>query len=803
MKPPADRCLSPGARRTASRPANELPPRVQKLLGGILDLAIARLEPAVGQSIEDFERELFRAADQPRDASEQRRCFETLRAFRSRRADLSPRFFARLEEIVFRFGESSPQAEEGRPRRGELALVSEAEIEIASAIAETGGRAEVRASVPLYLLGQRFGVLAGAPAFDADHLPVGPRMLARLLLDAVAEVEMPSEHRALLLRQFERHLLALAPSLYEALNEYLVRERILPHLSFAPVRARPAVPAAAPREERGGRAKPGGARPGGEVRLAAGDAAGASEAGTARAPLGRSQRMPAEGRPLAEPPPWVGVPAPPSADEDAARASEVFETIRELLVARRQLIERFGSRADAVNAHRVSVVEVDDALQALQRRPASPVYAGGRIQVPSVQHLKQDLLAQLRAKVPEGKVPRLSEEDADTIDLVGMLFEQIMRDLKPSGLSQLLLAKLQTPLLRTALKDRAFFVQRSHPARRLLNSIAETGMYWLDAEDADRELVDKMHHLVDRISADFDGDLGLFETLLNDLSVYMQTIARRAEVAERRHVEAARGRERLEVARERAAAAIAARTRGKGLSRILIQVLEQTWTDVLALTELRHGEDSPSYRRRLEIADALVAHSGETEAAPSGEALAALRQEVEQGLALVGLTPGDAQAVVHALFSGGRQNTAEDSDPLSRTAVSMRLSSHGRMGGEASVGKREERPPNAEEQAMIERIKTLPFGTWVEFVVNQQGDRARRRLSWFSPLTGRCLFVNQRGQKVDERSLVSFARELVRGNARVIEQESETLIDRAWRHVLDALRGFVGGRARMQPGEAR
>jgi hypothetical protein len=800
LKPPADRSFSPAARSAASRPASELPPRVQKLLGGILDLAIARLEPAIGQSIEDFERELFRAADQPRDASEQRRRFETLRAFRSRRADLSPRFFGRLEEIVFGFGESSPQAEEGRPRRGELALVSEGEIEIASAIAETGGRAEVRASVPLYLLGQRFGVLAGAPAFDADHLPVGPRMLARLLLDAVAEVEMPSEHRALLLRQFERHLLALAPSLYEALNEYLVRERILPHLSFAPVRARPA----APREERGRQARPGGgAKPRGEVGLVGGEAAGAFEGGTTRAPLGRSQAMPLHGRPVAEAPSWVGVPAPPSADEDDARASEVFETIRELLVARRQIIERFGSRADAVNAHRVSVVEVDDALRALQRRPASPVYAGGRIQVPSVQHLKQDLLAQLRGKVPEGKVPRLSEEDTDTIDLVGMLFEQIMRDLKPSGLSQLLLAKLQTPLLRTALKDRAFFVQRSHPARRLLNSIAETGMYWLDAEDADRELVDKMHHLVDRISADFDGDLGLFETLLNDLSGYMQTIARRAEVAERRHVEAARGRERLEVARERAAAAIAARTRGKRLSRILTQVLEQTWTDVLALTELRHGEDSPSYRRRLEIADALIARAGETEAAPSDEALADLRQEVEQGLALVGLTPGDAQAVVHALFSGGRQNAAEDSDPLSRTAVSMRLSSHGRMGGEGSVGKREERPPNAEEQAMIERIKTLPFGTWVEFVVNQQGDLARRRLSWFSPLTGRCLFVNQRGQKVDERSLVSFARELVRGNARVIEQQSETLIDRAWRHVLDALRSFVGGRARMQPGEAR
>ncbi len=800
MKPPVDRPCTGAARSTGSASTAGLPPRARKLLEGILDLSIARLEPVIGQTIEDFERELFRAADQPRDSVAQRLCFETLRAFRSRRADVAPRFFARLEQVLFNLTAYEAGARETTARRSELALVSEAEIEIAAAIAETGGRAEVRASVPLYLLGQRFGVLAGAPAFDPDQLPVGPRSLARVLIDTVAEIEMPAEHRTLLLRQFERHLLALAPTFYEAINAYLVGERILPHLSFAPIRRGPAAPAPALREQRVERGPATETAARGRETPAMRDSVPAS-----RPAGGQPAAPPARGRPAeTSVPGWLGIPTPAPVDEDVARASEVFATIRELLISRRQLIDRFAARTDAAHGHRVSREEVEEALRALQRRPTAPVYAGGRIQAPNVQHLKQDLLAQLRGQVPEGKIPRLSDEDADTIDLVGMLFEQITRDLRPSGLAQLLLAKLQTPLLRTALQDREFFVRRSHPARRLLNSIAETGMYWLDAEDTDRELVDKMHHLVDRVCADFDGDLALFETLLEDLSAYMQTIARRAEVAERRHVEAARGRERLEIARERAATAIAARTQGRRLPPILGQVLEQTWTDVLALTELRHGEDSPSYRRRLELVARLIHLAGAGGPAPGSAELAELRGEVIQGLALVGLTPTDAEAVVRALFSSASRSHSPENDPAMSpgTELPLRLKTHGRMGGGDAPMKREERPPNAEELAMIERIKALPFGTWVEFVVNQQGDRARRRLSWYSPLTGRCLFVNQRGQKVDERSLVSLARELVRGNARIIEERGENLIDRAWRQVVDALKTFVGGRPNVQPREA-
>ena len=70
----------------------------------------------------------------------------------------------------------------------------------------------------------------------------------------------------------------------------------------------------------------------------------------------------------------------------------------------------------------------------------------------------------------------------------------------------------------------------------------------------------------------------------------------------------------------------------------------------------------------------------------------------------------------------------------------------------------------------------------------------RRRLAWFSPVTGRALFVNQRGQRVDDatgpQDLDQLARLVAIGQARVVQAERSGLVDRAWQAALSALRGL-------------
>lgn len=122
----------------------------------------------------------------------------------------------------------------------------------------------------------------------------------------------------------------------------------------------------------------------------------------------------------------------------------------------------------------------------------------------------------------------------------------------------------------------------------------------------------------------------------------------------------------------------------------------------------------------------------------------------------------------------------------------MKVKARARLGEDAEKAKRPALPPRTPaEQARYEQLRVMPFGAWIEFTTNQQGDVVRRRLSWFSPVTDNALFVNQRGQRVGEQSLDSLARMLAHGQARIVPADRGRILDRAWYAAIRALRSFA------------
>lgn len=754
----------------ASRP---FPARVRRLLEGILEYASDELERGLAATLNDVEQQLFKLAEQARSNEVQQACFESLRAVKRSRSDFTPRYMIGLEAALAGIsdpqGASEKHASQSSPT-GELGLVEDREMEENAVLYSIASRAEVRASLALYLLGQRFGVLAGAPAFEPENLPVGPQALCRILRRATDCLEIPADSRALVFRQFERHVLSLYSDFVEAINRFLAGEGVLATLAYVPMRvrrsddeARPAKPAARKRE--GGRAASG-APPGPAV----------------------NTRWPGE-----------AVARDIAREDGDKQHEEMFSILRQLLASRRELTGKLSGHAAQApaNMYVASPNEVESVLGVLQQKPTAAVLVDGKPALRSVQHVKQDLLAQLRQMAPQGKTPALSEEDGDTIDLVAMLFDFIMREIRPNSPAAGLLAKLQVPLMRVAMRDKGFFTRQIHPARQMLSAIAETGAYWSDEDDGDRATVEKMRSVVDRVVGEFDGDVGMFESLSEDLGSHLQTLARKAEVAERRHVEAARGKEKLALARRQASQAVSERVEGHKIPRFVHTLLTQAWTDVLALSLLRQGEDSDGYRRQLEIAERLVRAAGnvqgEAGALDREEALE-LRDEIEQSLGQVGYHAEDAKAIAVRLTSHENDEEAGTDDPASRTELALRLKARSRLGGEdVKAGGAARQPPlDAQEKACLEQIKALPFGSWLEFVINQQGEVVRRRMSWFSTLTGHVVFVNARGHRVGDHTLEGLARMMAQGQLRPMASEKSNLIDRAWGAIVTALKGFQG-----------
>jgi len=361
---------------------------------------------------------------------------------------------------------------------------------------------------------------------------------------------------------------------------------------------------------------------------------------------------------------------------------------------------------------------------------------------------------------------------------------------RPNSTAASLLSKLQVPLLRVALHDKGFFNQQEHPARQMLDAVAETGAYWAGEDAADRELIGNVEKLVERISQEFDGDISLFNSLLADLANQTQAVMRRAELAERRHVEAARGKEKLAIAQAHASRIMTEITNAHPVPKFTRALLHQAWTDVLALTALRHGEDSEEWRRQVEVATEIAASASAVATgvrAPSvdPQQAAELGQHVEQSLMQVGYHADEAAAIGQRLSTG-----SEDADdPASRTEIAIKLKARARLGENSAVKpKGIQLPPlNAHEQECLDRIHSLPFGSWLEFVTNQQGDCVRRRLSWFSPISGHCLFINHRGQRVGDFTLDTLARAMARDQVRLIEPKKESLLDRALHKVMHLL----------------
>jgi len=217
-------------------------------------------------------------------------------------------------------------------------------------------------------------------------------------------------------------------------------------------------------------------------------------------------------------------------------------------------------------------------------------------------------------------------------------------------------------------------------------------------------------------------------------------------------------------------------------------LLNQAWADVLTLNLLRNGQESQEWRGSVDLTERIaLITSTSAEAAPEPDEV--LTSRIEQSLAQAGYHKDESEAIARRLSSAGGED-----ETTSRTELTARVMNRQRLGEKAVPQKKTAQLPRTpEEQECHAYLRTLPFGSWFEFVTNQQAETRRHRLSWFSPVTDNALFVNQRGQRIGEQSQDSLARLMARDQVRVVTEDKGRLIDRAWQATVKALRSFAGG----------
>jgi hypothetical protein len=726
------------------------------LLNAVRSIATRRLQQYIGNMFEHVDDALFDLAEKAENNAAQMHYFDGMREVRKRRPVIERSFLAQVSRELNDFvsgQRSTPTGSAPTPLAGsiELSLVADNELEESLAITSMIGKNETRLTRDLFAVNQRLSVICGGAKIEDATNPIGPALLAQAFRLSMRELSADMRVKLIIYKLFDRYVMASLDELYQETNAELMRAGVLPQL----------------RHE--------------VVRHGSGAASGANAAAG-------------------------DVTAPVTVDDSEASA-ELLQTLRTLFGARRA--HPNVPLATMAQGPLPTPNELLGALSVLQSQaatiPVTPSLSEASTLdiTQQVLQLKEQLLSQLGSL--RGQKPgQIATMDEDTIDLVGMLFEFILEDRNLPPQMQVMLARLQIPYLKAAIIDRKLFAHRQHPARRLLDGLADAAKSWSEESDRDGRLHDTVKGIVERLLQEFDDDMTIFDRLYAELQQFQEANRRRAELAEQRVAESTRGREKLEQARRRAAREILNRIGDNVLPPLVHGVLSRAWANYLVLTILRKGEESPEFREALRFIDAFIAS---TKPVRTPEAKRDLRQllpgierALRKGLANVAFQDADIERLLGQLHAYYRQQlgeaapaaTEQHSHAVDSAPAPLPIPESIQPLAE-SMADLEDDPANAEPEASsitpevreeLEHVSSLKPGTWLEFSSDDEHFE-RAKLSWISPMSGRYLFVNRRGLKVADYSPYELATVMAEGRARILA--SNALFDRAMDAIVDRL----------------
>ncbi|QJD60640.1 DUF1631 domain-containing protein [Pseudomonas sp. gcc21] len=756
--------------RRVARPVAR-PSHLPSLLQSIRDQAVVFYKSALAELYDQADDSLFVLADKAASNAEQGMFFEVMRALRLKRGELISSCAGGLIEKFDDLGRITPAAEEApQPFAVDsLSLVQPDELEQSVALDGMVGRCNERNRLALQHLALRINSLSKQPV-DEHSNPLSPAILAEVFVDSFAALDLDIKVRLILLKLFERYLCNRLDDLYGEANSLLIQAGILPDLKLGSV---PQARSAAPR---GQHARP----PSGTVSDAFAGDTGARD----------------------------------------QRDQEVLSVFSQLIGSWRHASgDTALSNPGVIGAE---PMQSDELLELLAHLPAAPTQSDTR-------NLRKNVYQQLdNRRHATGKAQSLDRVDDDVISLVSMLFEFILDDEHLPTTVKALVARLQLPVLRVAIADKAFFSLSRHPARRLLNELARATVGWNDQDDLRRDqLYILLENMVGRLLIEPSPSAELFDELHAELSSFVRIEQRRSGRLEQRTRDAEEGKAKVEAARAQVADSLNALLLGRTVPVRLVATLRDTWSQVMQMTWLRQGAESEAWRGVVDTAERLIiSMEGPAQGQTLPERDAANQKvlsEVAEGLELIGQDEQQSApllAALAALQKAASEALISPAEPIARpeeaaaptdstlipaaTQEALAVQPAALADIEAvhiaeqvieSVAVEEEAElvidlPSAESISWVSRLHA---GSWFELTPSEGQPAQRCKLAAIISFSGNHIFVNRSGVKVAEFRTQALQRHFDSGLIHLVDDNQ--LFDRALESVIGNLRQLQSGRS--------
>jgi hypothetical protein len=748
---------------------NSMPASTLGFLDECHNIVLEHLHKQIKKMFESSDLAFIEFAEKAQSSASQLHFFEAMTVIQKNRENVEEIFYRELGRSFADFGCSKRQpGQSGIHDNDALTLISKEDSDIEVAIKNMAASAALGSAQELVALRQRLAVLNHGRQMDEKDIPGGPTCLANAFHRAASGLVLEHQTRLIVYMLFNKFVLSTSTPLYDAYNKHLLKAGLLPNLKYE-VRINPA-----------------------KAKQQAGNDAIIDKNTSATHNETSNQSL----------------------------GDEVFDSIMQLLSRRNNQGQKNtggnGTQPSAAISNPIPQTELVSALHQLQqtRQDDTPVVTDNTATVPGVKENNQ-LVANLVAKLSSERdrlfdgidLRRLPAIDNQVIDLVGMMFEYMLNDKDIPSVAKAELSRLHTPYLKVAIIDKGLFTNINHPAHQLLNTLTKAAARWVFGSNLERGIFPALHNAVERILAEFENNLDIFTDLLLPFRVSVHDIERKSSAIEKRTRQAAKGKEKLGLARKQAAATISKRMDGHTVPAPVKKMLNDVWQEKLMFIYLRDPEaaESDSWQLAIQTIDAIIwsvePRSSATQQSELRDRLPDVQKHIElacETLDAYGNTDNESQlalirdiqeAILRQPVSETNRQQAVITQPSNVETEAASI--------ENSAAEPEQKPlaetPSPEVEAAISELNKIAFGTWFTIQEDEESLPVQHKLSWYSHMSGNYMFVDSMGMRAKVRKQLELATLMATGKAKIIEDEQYPFVQRA----LKAIRRMLGGEQKV------
>ncbi len=643
------------------------PTRSAELLGDCRKQAETRLPEALKFVLTQADDALFELANKADNSTRQNLYFDAMRELRLKRGEFETAFMRHFDT---NFADSldlakAKASERGFEPEGELSLVEIDEVEQVLAVTNFADSIRSRSREELFALDKRLGALLSVSELDGDQNPLGPKAIGDALRAACQVLDADVEIKLTLLKLFDRFAGQAVHQLYQEVNRSLIAADVLPNITAnvqsntTRRRTRVIIESEDDSVEASGEdvfstlqhLMQGTPLAGGGPRRGSGSATGpgmgsgfadgsGSGAGTGMGTGGSNFAGGGSGgvavytpggAPTASDGPAGGISGSgPSGGAGGAGFGG----------------GSFGGGAMLAGAPLVQ------GLTTLQRGGNGGESVWGAVDQAQVASGMVNVLHSLR---DSGSLEGADSSENLTLEVVSLLFDYILGDAAIPDALKALIGRLQIPVLKVALLDRAVFSKKQHPARRLLDELGQASIGWSEGLRQQDALYDKVEEVVHRILDEFEDDVSLFETVLEDFLAFVAAEAEQAEARAEKSTRSLHTKERIIQAKMDVDDEIRARLNDHDLREFIHNFILDYWRQLLIVTLVESGRDSEAWRSRVKILEELIWSAEPKTASADRKILVARLPALVKGLKLgmqeLDMTPTESSRFLSMLAS--------------------------------------------------------------------------------------------------------------------------------------------------------